>query len=294
MTTQFDRAIALDVGDGFAGFAIKSTSNLRVTFEVERDEKSWPNTAVIKVYNLNPDHRGALAALQGVPCRLQAGYRDGMGTVFDGMLRDAISTHEPPDWVTALQAGDGELDKNGETIAGKSVRKTWSKGTPIFQILIDFAAALNVDLGNVPTMGAAARLSTGPALLVSFGVDGPALDEFIYFMRSARMPWSIQGGKLQVRPAPEIPASVGPLIAKETGMIGMIETSTEKVKRFNKTKTIKVCKGKTLLNANLIPGQMCLLKSSNVTGNIQLTKVKQVGDTGGQEWYSEFEAIYGV
>lgn len=293
MTTQFQRAIALDVGTGFDGFALASTSNLRVEFDIQRDEKSWPNSAVIKVYNLNPAHRASLGALQGVPCKLQAGYADGMGVIFDGMLRDATSVHAAPDWITTIQAGDGELDKKGEPIAGKSIKQTWSKGTPIAQILVAFATALNVDIGNAATMGAAAKLPTGPALTHAFGVDGPALDEFIYFMRSVQMPWSIQGGKLQVRPAPEIPASVGALISKETGMIDVLETTTEKIKRFGHTQTIKVVKGKCLLRAELTPGQMVVFKSSNVNGNALLTKVAHTGDTRGQEWYSSFEGIYG-
>ncbi len=292
MGLQFDRAIALDVGTGTDGFSLASTSSLRVTFSIERDEKSWPNAATIVIYNLNPQHRNALSTLQGVPCKLQAGYQDNMGTIFDGMLRDAISVHAAPYWITTISAGDGELDKKGEPIAGKTIKRTWSKGTPIIGILRDFATAMNVDLGNATTMGAAAKLPTGAALPFALGVDGPALDEFIYFMRSVQMPWSIQNGKLQVRPAPEIPASTGILISKETGMIDVIATSVEKVKRFGHTLHIKVCKGKCLLQASLIPGQMCLLKSSNVNGNILLTKVTQLGDTKGNEWYSEFEAIY--
>ena len=294
MTHQWLRSIALDVGTGSSGFALASTSSLRVVFEVERDEKPWPNTAKIQVYNLNPDHRRALSTLQDVPVKLQAGYQDGIGLLFDGMLRDVTSVHDSVDWITTLNTGDGERDRRGEPIAGKTIKQTWSKGTPLVSVLSAFATALNVDMGNVQTMGAAAKLPTGLALTHAFAVDGPALDELIYLMRSLQMPWSIQNGKLQVRPAPAVPASEGPLISTMTGLVGgNVEISREKVKRFGHTIDVKLCKGKCLLLPELKPGCMFVLDSQSVIGTVLATKIKHYGDTDGQDWYTEFEGIYG-
>lgn len=292
MTTNFRRWISLDVGASPGGFSLASTESLRVVFSIERDEKPWPNTAEIAVYNLNPDHRQYLSTLQGVPCKLHAGYEDGTGLLFDGMLREAKSVHSGTEWITSISAGDGELDKKGEPIAGKQIKACWSRGTPLITILQAFATQLNVDLGNAVTMGAAAKLTTGVALSNAFAVDGPALDEFIYFMRSVGLPWSVQNGALQVRPAPAVPASTGPLIAAQTGMIGNVETSTQKVKRFDVTKELKVVAGKVLLLPALLPGHMFALKSNAVNGPVLCTKVHHVGDTHGNDWYTQWEGNY--
>lgn len=292
MTQQWMRWISLDVGTSPSGFSLASTESLRVSFSIERDEKSWPNTAQIDVYNLNPDHRKYLSDLEGVPVRLHAGYESGTGLLFDGMLRDVDFT-DGIDRVTTLSLGDGEMDKDGEPIAGKAIKATWSRGTPIVTILQAFAQHLNVNLGNTSTMGAAAKLPTGVALSHAFAVDGPALDEFIYFMRSLQMPWSIQNGSLQVRAAPEVPASMGALISPQTGLIGHVKAKTKLVKRFKKTQKIKVAEGKCLLLPVLLPGQQFVLKSSTVSGPVMCTKVHHSGDTHGNEWYTEFEGIYG-
>jgi hypothetical protein len=273
---------------------------LRVTFTVERDEKPWPNTAAIQIYNLTAAHREYLAGQRAIPCRLKAGYQgNAQGTLFEGFLRDAQSRHDGTDWITAVGAGDGELNQDGDPIAGGSIHKTWARGTPLVAVLKDFCKELKINLGNVVTAGAGAMLSTGVALSHAFTVDGPGLDELIYLMRSLGMPWSIQDGALQVRAAPEVPASAGPLIAPQTGLVGSVETSTRKVKRVNtltkkaEQKELKICAGKCLLLPALKPGQLFVLTSEAVTGPVLCTVVRHAGDTHGGEWYTEFEGIYG-
>lgn len=306
MTTsaeQWLRSIELEIGEGgplgLGGFAIKSSSTeprqLRVAFAIERDEKPWPNSATIRIWNLHADHRDSLADQRGIPCRLKAGYRSGTGVLFEGRLRDAQSYHDGTDWITELGAGDGELNTDGEPIASGSIHKTWSRGTPVFQILKDFATEMKVDPGNSAIAGAAARLTTGVALSHAFTVDGPILDEFIYFMRAAGLPWSIQDGALQVRAAVEAPAGVGPIVSPFTGLVGRVETSTRKVERENtltKAKELtetKVSAGKCLLLPGLKPGLSFLLQSSTVIGLHLCTGVRHAGDTHGGEWYTEFE-----
>jgi hypothetical protein len=292
MTTRWKRWISLDVGAAPGGFSLASTESLRVQFDIKRDEKPWPNTAELTVYNLNPDHRQYLGSLHGVPCKLHAGYEDGTGLLFDGMLREAKSTHNGTNWETHISAGDGELDLKGEPIAGKQIKMCWSRGTPLIAILQAFVTQLNISIGNAVAMGAAAKLPTGVALANAFSVDGPALDEFVYFMRSVGLPWSIQNGALQVRPAPAVPASMGPLIASSTGAIANVETSTQKVKRFAKITELKVCSGKVLLLPELLPGQMFALKSVDVTGPVLCTDVHHAGDTHGTEWSTSWEGNY--
>lgn len=292
MTLQFMRAIKLDVGPAGKGVRIPGTSSLRVEFQISRDEKPWPNTATVRIYNLNPDHRAELAAMQGVPCRLEAGYKDGTGVLFDGMLRDAVSIHNGVNWVTTLEAGDGELDKDGDPISGTQIKQTWSKGTPLIVVLQAFVKALKLKDGNLAT-ASAAHLSTGVALPFAMAVDGPALEEFIYLMRALKLPWSVQNGVLQVRLDPKLPASTGPLISPQTGLVDSVEVKTERVNRFGVNTWIKVCEGKCLLLPELLPGQMFVLNSKSVTGTALCRKVTHTGDTHGNDWYTGFEGIYG-
>lgn len=297
MSEQWRRAIKLVVGEpgptGMGGVTIESES-LRCSFEIERDEKPWPNTADVRIWNLNSTHRAEFADQQGVPCSLSAGYRGALGQLFAGMLREAQSTHDGTDWVTRITGGDGELDQDGEPVAGKSIHKTWSKGTPCLQVLKDFVAEMKLAEGNASVAGAAGQLTTGSMLSHAFTVDGPILDELTYFMRSVGLAWSIQDGAFQVRLA-DAPASTGPLISPSTGLVGSVTKSTRKIERENtvtkaqETTTWQMAAGTCLLLPELKPGVGFVVQSELTTGTYVCTKVRHVGDTHGREWYTEFE-----
>lgn len=297
MPEQWLRSIFLSVGapgpTGLGGVSIE-TDSLRCAFEIERDEKPWPNSATIRIWNLTPAHRAELADMQGVPCSLAAGYQGANGQLFSGMLREAQSVKEGTDWITTITGGDGELDTEGEPIAGKSIHKTWARGTPCVQVLQDFIAEMKVDPGNAAAAGAAATLTTGSMLSHAFTVDGPILDELTYFMRSVGLAWSIQDGAFLVRLA-DVPASVGPFISPITGLVGHVTTSTRKIERENVTTKIKettvwkMAAGSCLLLPTLTPGIGFTLQSEAASGVYLCTKLRHVGDTHAREWYTEFE-----
>lgn len=298
MSSQWMRAIKLSVGDpgpiGLGGVTIESDS-LTCSFEIDRDEKPWPNSARIRIMNLNPKHRAELADSQGIPCSLEAGYKKSLGQIFAGMLREASSTHDGTNWITEITGGDGELNSEGDPIASASIHKTWARGTPCAQIVKDFAAEMKVDAGNAAITGAAARLTTGAAIPHAFTIDGPILDELTYFMRSVGLAWSIQDGAFQVRLA-DVPASMGPLISPLTGLVGHVVKSTRKIERENTVTRQKeltewqMAAGTCLLLPELQPGIGFLLNSEAATGVYLCTSVRHVGDTASREWYTHWEA----
>lgn len=297
--TSWGRSIQLTVGEpgpfGQLGGVVIDTDSLRCSFAIEKDEKPWPNSATIKIWNLNQAHRDQLAAHHGVPCRLEAGYRDDRSLVFAGMLRRAKSEHDGTDWITTVSGGDGELDKDGEPLASKRLQRTWKRGTPCFQIVKDFATALNVEPGNTAIAAAAASLTTGQAIAHAFAVDGPIMDELVYFMRAAGLTWSIQDGALQVRVA-SAPASVGPLVSRFTGLVGRVSSEARKIVRENtltkkeETAEWQMRMGTSLLLPGLRPGYGFALGSAEVTGTQLCTSVRHVGDTHGTEWYTHWES----
>jgi regulator of extracellular matrix RemA (YlzA/DUF370 family) len=298
MTEQFRRAYTLEVGEALesGSFSIVSAADaLRVAFEIERDELPWPNKAQIRIWNLSPTHREYLSSAASIPCRLEAGYAGSVGTIFEGAVRQGISTHDGSDWVTTLEAGEGDLTADGEHLAQKSIKKSWKRGTPVAAIVTDFAKEMNVDLGNVPILAAAASFSNGPALLHGLAVDGPILDEFTYLLRGLGMRWSIQGNAIQLRLA-DAPANVMVgLISPFTGLVGRVVKSTKQVRRQNsltkkrETQEIAVVEGKTLLTSALQPGYQFVLQSDEASGAYLCAKTVQRGDTRDTAWFTEFE-----
>jgi hypothetical protein len=302
---QWIRSFSLELSEagplGFGGFVVESSSakidSLRIAFDIERDEKPWPNSAEVVIWNLNEDHRNWLGQQTAIPCKLTAGYRDSSGVIFEGMLQNARSIKDGPDWVTTLYADDGALDKDGEPLASKSIHKTWGKGTPVFKVLQDFVKELNVKPGNSTIQTAAASVLTGNALTHAFTVDGPLFEELIYFMRSCALTWSIQDGGIQVRIAPEVPADVvAQIVSPLTGLVGETATETLKIERENsitKKKEITpvtVTAGRCLMLPQLKPGHQFILQSRNNTGPQIAKLVRHTGDTRGGDWYTDFEA----
>lgn len=302
--TQFDRAYTLEIGEsdplGLTGaFAIVSGSQgaLRIKFKIVKNELPWPNAGEIQIWNLNADHREYLASEDALPCRLEAGYAGSSSVVFEGYLRQGVSVRDGVDWITTLKAAEGEVDKDGKLLAGKSIRKAWTRGTPVAVIVQDFAKELNVDVGNVPALAGAAAFKSGPALLHGFAVDGPILDEWTYLMRGLGLRWSIQGGAIQLRLA-EAPAGVATdVISPFTGLVGHVVKSTKKVRRSNtltkeeEVQSVAVVEGQTLMLPGLQPGYQFILQSEQATGAYLCSEVRHVGDSHSTEWYTEFEGL---
>jgi hypothetical protein len=302
MTKQWIRSVNVELGEGgplaLGGFAVGATDagSLRMTFRVERDEKPYPNSVRVQIYNLSPDHRKYLEDKQGIPCRITAGYRESDGVIFAGMLREAHSEHAGADWITTIEGGDGELNRDGDPLASGSISKTWKRGTPLAKVVQDFVKELKVDPGTSTIASAAASLITGPALAVALSVDGPILDEMTHFMRSVGLAWSVQDSALQVRVA-DAPSGIAPVISPLTGLVGTAEVRTRKITKRNpitkkKERTkVTVCTGKCLLLPGLLPGQQLIVQGT-ATGAPALylcTSVRHVGDTHGTDWYTEFE-----
>lgn len=292
MAEQWLRSFELELGAsnplGGGGVKLEATDKgtLRCAFRIERDEKPWPNTAEIAVWNLNEAHRDYLESQSAVACRLTAGYRDNTGGIFFGALRTARTEREGPDLVTRLSAADGESGKDKKPITTARVRKTWSKGTPLAVVVTQMGEALQVEVGNLPALAPTALLPNGPILPFALSVDGPVLDEFTDIMRSVGIAWSIQDGALQLRAA-EVPAGFVPLLSPMTGLVGSPRLSTEQDKDGNEFTQVN---GRCLLLPGLVPGYQVVLQSDTATGLYLCTKVVHVGDTHTTEWYTEFEA----
>ncbi len=274
--TAFQRAYRLTVGniemDALGGVGLNA---LRIGFSIQRDIKRHPNNAEISVYNLTPSHRAALAKLASVRVRLEAGYVDDVGTLFDGELRSARSVQEGTEWVTRISGGDGD-----SKCRSARINKTFSKGTPVGTVLNELGKALGVGPGNLRDF-TGATLSNGSKVLTrSLTLSGAVFDELEHVTRSCGLQWSIQDSALQIR---EVGLPVGdrqgPLLRQDSGLIGTVEVETvakaEPGFPAGSTKVTGVC----LLRGDLIPGVPFRVEQEPFTGNLVAVATHHVGDS---------------
>lgn len=270
MADLYGRAYRLVIGTTEIDARAGADAGLRITFNVERDEKRTPNAAEIQVYCLSRDHREALSKAETVSVALEAGYLDDVGVIFQGDLRSA-TIGGPPDRVVTVRGGDGE-----NAIRTAKINRTFKAGTPVATVLREIGRAMGVSQGNLT---AAASGVTG-ALARARTVAGVCADELEAFCRTQGLRWSIQDSALQIRTEgrPVVPGT-GYLLSPSSGLIGTPEVSIERGKG-------KVVTFTALLRADIIPGvAVALADNEAFEGNLVVTQTTHEGDSHGGPWY---------
>ncbi len=243
-------------------------------FKVKKTLKPEPNTAEVRVFNLNPDHRSALEHIKTASVMIEAGYEQGLSVLFLGDLRTAISVDDGPDIVTSLSSGDGE-----KAVQTAQVSVSFKKGTANPQkVLETVAKALGVGEGNLKQ--ALTQLS---ALDNHFSegtvISGSAYREMNAITRSLGLTWSIQDGKLQILPLRQALDGEAIVVSPETGMVGSPTVDSDGVLKVS-----------MLMAPDVFPGRKLVLKSKRLQGQYRIEACEYTGDTHGQDWYISIEA----
>lgn len=263
-------------------------TQLRVTFDVERNSNKDPNRAEVTVYNFNLANRGILEIGQEIadttreaglaydwPLVIEAGYMGSREVIFSGNITYATSRRENVDWITTIECGDGE-----NKYRKNRMNKSYGLATPITQVAIDAAVLLDVGPGNLAEkLGPGVFRKGFSVYSQGFVASGSAADVLDAVLTSAGFTWSIQDGNLQILAPEETTFEEVVILAPHLGLIGSPE---------------KKAKGKiaatSLLQGSLKPGRRVIIESETVTGMFKIERVTHFGDTFGNEWYSEIEA----
>jgi hypothetical protein len=269
---QFGKTYRLKVED------LEIESSLRCSFRIERTTKSDHNKATIEVYNLSQKSRDRITK-DRVTVKLEAGYQDRLGLLFSGDILTGGVSHvkNGADWVTKIQAGDGE-----QALRTSRVNESFGPNTKLVDVLSKMAgkfvgvsadkAKKKIAAGDFP--GAFKEFANG------FTAAGPLRGEFDTLMKNAGLEWSIQNGEMQVTvegdPTQETAFEVGP----GSGLIGSPEKGDKGAIKF-----------RSLLQSSITPGRRVVLKSRSINATIVVNHVVYVGDTHGDQWFTESEGL---
>ena len=257
---------------------------LHVSFKVERKITAIADTASVRIWNLNPESRGMLAqrSLARVwrdplrYVRIEAGYKDKTGIIFNGALVRAINNREGPDWITELKcsAAFGQALLN-------TLEKSWGTATPVKDIVDElftvggWASVNYTDAANLVLAGALVHTKT---------VVGSAYESVRQLLKNYNLTFNVDVDGVTIY-KPDYPRDVPVLSLDETtGLIG-----TPKVGDYG-------ADFKTFLDARIRPGMIINIDSETLRESItdpslgQDFTVYQVtcnGDTHGDDWFSE-------
>jgi hypothetical protein len=276
MTELFDRDAVLQVGSTEIKSRLDSGKVqplLRFDFDITKASESSPNTAKITLYNLSETNRKSIQKKQFV--QLEAGYTNALELLYSGDITIAKSYREEVDWVTEIECGDG-----GVQYASSRINKSFGKGTSIKNVMKEAFKTLGVDVGNVlnkidtTTLRKNASQYTNGVVLS--GKTSKIVDEL---MTAAGLQWSIQDGAgLALKPEE---TTEDPIIElnRSSGLIGSPE--------FGEDGIINV---RSLLRGSIKPGRRIKISAGAIDGFFKVQQVRHVGDTWGNDWYTDIEA----
>ena len=270
MGDQFIRVASLQMG-------VVQVHNLRVSFIIEKADRSEPNTAEIGVWNLAENTRALLKKQIPLYVKLVAGYTGNDSQLFEGDIApDGIfSVKDGKDWITTFKAGDGL-----EAHRSARIQESFAKGTALIPIITKLAKSMGVGLGNaIEKIGQGDVSGALTAMFNGTVVSGSVPRELERLLSSTGYTYSIQDNQLQiVEKGGRIFRQV-PHLTPDTGLIGSPEPGEDGFTKF-----------RSLLQPKLIPAHQVKLTTANYDGIYVLRRVRHNGDTHGANWFSDCEA----
>jgi hypothetical protein len=249
--------------------------DLDCEFRIKRDLRHTPNTCELTVYNLNPNHRAQLTQHKHSFVRVEAGYEAGTSLIFSGDVRKCEHAHDGVDWVTKIQAGDGERRFQTARIA-----RSYGPDAAVGTVIRAIAEALGVGIGNaVEALQSAQLTRVGQAFPSGVWLHGNAARELQHLVRSVGMEYSTQDGVLQLLPRGGTRALELIVLSPSTGLLGVPTVSKK-----------NVIKATCLLIPDLVPGRRIEFRdTSGATGIYRIEVVEYSGQTRGDDWFAELE-----
>lgn len=295
MSNQWLRQATLVVSSGGKGLDL---SLLRFKFQIKTADKESPHAAYIRIYNVS-DQTAATIPEEYKQITLQAGYQGGPNAViFNGTIKQVRKGRETSiDSYIDIMASDGDLTLNDAT-----VNLTLAAGSTYEQRLKTGAGPIPIDHMPDNTNGA-----TLPRPRVFYGM---ARDELHWIAKDHAKTYSIQDGKIVFLDLTGYRPGEAVVINSATGMIGWPELTELGVKvrmllnpaldigcklKINNASILDPAKPANYLQAESSFAQYFegpdAFVSKQADGLYRIYVIEHIGDTRGNDWYSDVIAL---
>jgi hypothetical protein len=307
MSQQFLRTLSCVVGSPSVQTSLGPTAaqalefgSFRCVFQVKRGDYQNPNTADIRIYNLN-DATANRIQNEFTQLTLSAGYQGtAPGQIFNGTIKQVRKgRYNQLDSYVDVTAAEGDEAYNYSSLA-LSLKAGAATPQNMVEHFLSSVGEFGVTKGYVPELPANA-LPRGRVLY------GQTRDELRDFGKRFGFSFNLNDGRLSIIPLRSyIPSGVVPLISPQTGLIGIPE-------QMQNGLNVRV-----LLNPSIKVGQLIQLDSKAINqlrygtdSNSQATNVglaasatkinaqgfyyvmiaNHSGDTRGNPWYTDLVCL---
>ncbi|MEK8128658.1 hypothetical protein WMW72_12145 [Paenibacillus filicis] len=262
-------------------------SQLRCTFKIQKTIQQQPNFSEIAIYNLAPDTENSIIQ-EGNRIVIEAGYEGNQyGVIFDGDVIQPIRDKE--DGVTyrlTLYSLDGDRFMN-QGFVGFSVLKGQSARSLVGNIVAQ--SKVPAQVGSISDGFSAQELSRGKV------VFGLAKDYLRQLAQSQEASFYIEDGKVNLVRMADLPVGEILDLAPASGLIGNPAQNDQGVTfKCLLNPSVKI---NTLvrIDNSLIRAQTYqqgqVIRNLDSEGIYRVIKVTYSGDTRGDNWECECEAV---
>lgn len=286
-TLQYIRKFNLVVTD--TNFNAVDLSALHCKFSIKRSSNQTPNSADIRVYNVDTN-TALLIQQQFTQVILQGGYNSNFGVVFRGNIKQVILGHESQvDSFIDLNCGDGDLAYNF-AIVNTSIKKGSSQNDQFNQLAATMSPLGTGVAPNQPSLN-------GQVLPRGKVMWGNSKDHMRRLAKTNGQTWAIQNEQIQFVPMQGYTPGTTIVLTSKTGMIGTPQQTNVGVNV------------QALMNPNIQPGRPIKIDNASVAAlKIDLGNpndpanlapplnadgvyfplvIETTGDTRGLDWYSK-------
>lgn len=281
LANQFKRKYELHI---ITDAGTKIISDLRVVFDIIKSMRSYPNIAMIDLYNPNGD---TISRLYDDPILiLKAGYEGNIGLIFKGRIRNIFNNKVAENRIITIYAGDGQREWENTII-----NKTYSENIKVKDLVKDVLTTL-LETGEL-NLGSLQDLDDRQAdKLIGVSLSGSTKDVMDKLANDYSLVWSIQDGEIVVMDENRaLEASEIVLVNQTTGMIGsptVTEIGADVTSLLNPKLLPNTAFRIESLSSNIALSnlQFRTPKRSTAEGDYRAFDVTFNGDTHGTNWYS--------
>jgi hypothetical protein len=297
MSLQYIRRAQLNV----AGTVIELTgaedarddTALRVRFTIKAWTLQTPRTAEIRITNLNPDTAKRLMGQKGKTVELNAGYRESMGRIFKGEIKQVRKGRETPT-DTYLDVFAATQDRAYNNAIVNKTLPAGSTGQDIYKACLEAMKPFGVTQGQIPD--ALAKMKY-PRPVTLFGMARDHLRTLAY---SSGCTWNIRDDNLDVIPKDGALTGGAIILNSRTGLIGLPAQTEQGIlarclinTRIGVNSMVKIDQSsiQSAVQPLSIPGEprggQPFIAPIDVDGLYRVVAVDHIGDTRGQPWYCD-------
>lgn len=285
MPSQFIRKASLVLGNDTQGIDL---TQLHFTFRTRQADKENPQSAVIRVFNLNPDTARKVKTDEYTRVILQAGYQDGAyGVVFDGEIVQARLGRE-----SAVDTYIDILAAEGYSANQAVVNTTLAAGSTVADAAAAAAASTGLGLSAFE-FDPDAKLPRGQAL---YGMSREVLHRSV---ATTGHSYFYDKGRIVIVPLQGFKPGEATVLNSNTGMIGWPEQTQEGIRVRCLLNPLLELGGRFKVdNASIQRAQVSAsyqfvntIPSLDNDGLYRIILMEHQGDTRGNLWYTELVGV---